>query len=117
MYIVLRCEGEVCADDFKGMEEDIYSKIDDDAYRYQIVDLAGVTKVDMSVDELRKFAEGDKAAVERSGPVVAAFVAPSDLTYGLSRMFETLLGGSGAVTSVFRDFEAAREWVLAQRSH
>lgn len=42
-----------------------------------------------------------------------AIVAPEDLSFGLSRMYEILSSEQGVETKVFRDVEAARRWLLS----
>jgi stage II sporulation SpoAA-like protein len=44
-----------------------------------------------------------------------AVVVPSDLGFGMARMYEMLREGRGGGMRVFRDYEEARRWV-AQRS-
>ena len=40
-----------------------------------------------------------------------AVVVPSDLGFGMARMYELLRGDQGGATRVFRDYEEARRWV------
>jgi hypothetical protein len=40
-----------------------------------------------------------------------AVVVPSDLGFGMARMYEMLRGDRGGATRVFRDYEEARRWV------
>ena len=43
-----------------------------------------------------------------------AIVAPSDLAFGLSRMYQTLSEQAEFEIEVFRDFVAARSWVVRE---
>ena len=45
------------------------------------------------------------------GEFSLAFVASSPLMYGLSRMYGSILDGTGAKANVFRNVEPALEWV------
>src|SRR5262249_35310381 len=40
-----------------------------------------------------------------------AIVVPSDLGFGMARMYEMLRGDQGATTRVFRDYDEALRWV------
>ena len=42
----------------------------------------------------------------------AAIVAPSDAAFGLARMWEVYMRGSGLITRVFRSLADARIWVV-----
>ena len=44
-----------------------------------------------------------------------AIVVPSDLGFGMARMYELLREGKSGPTQVFRDYDEARRWV-AQRT-
>jgi hypothetical protein len=45
-----------------------------------------------------------------------AFVAPSPVLYGLSRMYQMLRGDAGCEIGVFRELTAARTWIGAAAS-
>ena len=43
-----------------------------------------------------------------------AVVVPSDLGFGMARMYEMLREDRGGVTRAFRDFDEARRWVTGR---
>jgi len=45
-----------------------------------------------------------------------AVVVPSELGFGMARMYEMLREGSGGATRVFRSYEEAERWVLTGKS-
>jgi len=53
------------------------------------------------VKELRSFFEGERVAV----------VVGTDLDVGLARMFQVFADGSGVDFEIFRDCDAARDWL------
>jgi hypothetical protein len=71
-----------------------------------IVDLTRVTTFNVSTEDIQ-------IAAARSGPdqprVRCAFIAPSDVAFGLTRMFELL--SAGGQFMVFRTAVAACEWL------
>ncbi len=115
-YVVLHCEGEVSAEDFAGINEYLYARMDDATFRFQMVDLSEVTKVSVSPEEVRALADQDVAATEKLGPIAVALVATRAVTFGLSRMWGTFVSEGGIATSVFKDLEEARQWLLEQRA-
>lgn len=44
-----------------------------------------------------------------------AIVVPSDLGFGMARMYELLREGKSGPTQVFRDYDEARRWVADSR--
>jgi hypothetical protein len=113
-YVILRLNGEVTTEEFMDAFGILFSKADDAAYRFQIVDGSGVTKTNLSTEELRDLANLNKEAAGRVGANVVAIVADKDVIFGLSRMWQTFVTGTGVVSSVFRDFASAEAWLLSK---
>ncbi len=91
------------------------SLLSDPSYRpevYGLADLSSVERLDVSQQALLR-------CIDMYGPIDAmgvhsrlAIVAPSDVTYGLSRMYELLRGdNSPEEVRVFRDADTARHWL------
>jgi hypothetical protein len=79
----------------------------------ELVDLSGVERVNVSQDGLRSVTEVELANPEKFQGFRSAIVAPTDLLYGMARMFENLSKSLGAPSrnKAFRDEEAARAWL------
>jgi hypothetical protein len=79
---------------------------------FGMIDQSNVTSVDFSVADLQAIAEQDKgiSALARKG-VVVAVVSPSNIQYGLSRMWEALVEETGWQTMVFRSKQDAEGWI------
>ena len=112
-YTVLRCEGEICVDDIAKANHHLYSKLDGKLSQFQIVDIVGSTKIEMSEEDLRRIADQDKLAARTLKRLAIAIVAPSDFSFGLSRMWAVYADDPNIKTSVFREMEAARDWILS----
>ena len=65
--------------------------------------------VSLSADDLQAVAS--VAAVQLKRPGRMAIVAPTDLSYGLSRMFEVFREQAGVKTHSFRTEEEAVKWL------
>ena len=78
----------------------------------QLFDFRGVTRLATSsavvyaLAEANPFGAGSRRAV----------TAPSDVVFGVARMFETLTSGSAHVLRLFRDHDAAMRWLGLQDS-
>jgi len=77
----------------------------------QIADFSQVTKLDLSSDEIRQFAQTSIYSSDSR----RALVMPNELSFGLGRMYEILrdLAGQGGIR-VFRTVEEAVDWVFPE---
>ena len=74
----------------------------------QLVDLQGVTSFELTGDGLRTVASTDLWRQDSR----RAIVALTDVSYGMSRMFQMLTDhDSGAELKVFKDMAEARKWL------
>jgi len=72
-----------------------------------------VTKVEVSADDVRRLSEVDKRLMRLIPRTAIAIVAPKDELFGLSRMWEMLVGIPGWETRVFRTAAEAETWLRA----
>lgn len=114
-YTVLRCEGEICVDDFLKANDYLYSELDETLSQYQILDTARPTNIELSEEDLRKIAGQDKLAARTLKRVFIAVVATEDFAFGLSRMWAVYADDPRVKTSVFRELEAAQDWILSMQ--
>lgn len=79
--------------------------------RSEFVDLSGLEHTNVSAGTLRRvaqvFADNDRHPQESR----VAIVAPRDLFFGLSRMYEAYREGSAVRIRIFRTLEEARAWM------
>lgn len=73
-----------------------------------LVDFGGVEKVDVTAEGIRRVAEIFRM---NSYAPKTAFVANSDVAYGMSRMFEFHRDDSPAEIRTFRDYGEAKQWL------
>jgi hypothetical protein len=78
---------------------------------FGLVDLVDVTRAEITTDELRQIADADKRLAQLAPRVVLAVIAPSDLVYGLARMWEMLVEETGWTTVIVRSRAEADAWV------
>jgi hypothetical protein len=70
-----------------------------------------VTKVNVSADDVRRLIEVDKRLMRRIPRTGIAIVVPKDELFGLSRMWEMMVGIPGWETRVFRSAAEAEAWL------
>jgi hypothetical protein len=76
-----------------------------------LVDLSGASLESLTLDELRRVGDHGRNIDERLGNHCTAIVAPRDLEYGVSRMFEILGERPNLRLQVFRDRGEALAWL------
>ncbi|HYH81304.1 MAG TPA: hypothetical protein VEX86_15985 [Longimicrobium sp.] len=76
--------------------------------RPALVDASALNPAKLGTDTLRA-----RAAVPRPNPARVAIVAPSDVVFGLARMFQMMTEGRGNHVAVFRGVDEATAWLAA----
>lgn len=108
--VVATGHGTLTDADVFGFQREVWSRPDVAGYD-ELVDVSRVEKVVLpSADRVRELAELAVAMDVPSSPSRFAIVAPSDLTFGLGRMYETyrgLAGGGTKQVGVFRTLDEA----------
>ena len=75
-------------------------------------DLSEANASRMTSSDIRRIAGQNKARLKKAGvPYKAAFLAPRDIEFGLSRMYEMFADASLVENRVFRNLEDARRWL------
>ncbi len=83
-----------------------------DAHFDEIVDLTEVATVDLSAQEIQRFAQMPVGSDDEPVNVKIAVIAPGDLEFALARMYEMYASGNPTLTvSVFRDRRDAEAWI------
>lgn len=79
--------------------------------RYQIGDLRGVERVDMTVEQMKEIAHIDCQAARDAGIMKIALVASHELIFSLSSMYSAYAIEPCMEAKMFRNMSDAREWV------
>ena len=82
--------------------------------RYVLMDFSETTEFRAIPEEVRSLARLDGRVSEYATNISVAIVAPRDQEFGMSRMWEVFVEGTGWQTAVFRDRAEAVAW-LRQR--
>ena len=109
--IEILASGTVHGREIIDAHKEIYSEKNLKRQRYQIIDRTHCTDYDVSTDEVKKIAEIDRSASLINPHIIIAIVAPDDLQYGMSRIWQAYADESGFMTRVFRDRKSADLWL------
>lgn len=96
--------GQVTYEELSAYLEQLRNDPNFDPNLDQLVDLSNVSVIKLTFDTLNSIRQVDPFSAESK----RAVVAPKDVAYGLSRMYEALKGGG---FTVFRAMEPARAWL------
>lgn len=107
--LVIEGSGVFADDDFDATVTAILEHPDVAALNGVLVDLSGVTKVELSTRPIKAAAE-TFTNFEATQELKLAMVAPKDVAYGLARMYEMARNAADTVR-VFRDRDAALRWL------
>jgi hypothetical protein len=113
-YLLFRATGTVTGSEIIAINHWLYSELaDQELARFQLWDFSAAAGIEVDIEKLREVARQDKQAA-KSAPLVIACVSPTDLVYGLSRMWQLLSDDTAIAANVFRDLPNAQAWMHAQ---
>jgi hypothetical protein len=104
--------GALTVEDVLECIETRHARADYDESTPRLVDISKAYG-DLSADEVRKLADLHGSSAYRGK---CAFVAPGDMQFGLSRLFEGTAGRARPV-AVFRSKDDALDWLLFDRGN
>lgn len=110
---IVRFSGAITEADFLDAFRKLWSDPAYDPTLPEIVDLSQASKISVGQPTIRQLAEtAVQVHADTDGTKVAIY-APTDLTFGLSRMYSVFVDASPDLYRVFRERDAAVAWLLA----
>lgn len=109
--VLFVCTGVVTSTDFDQANREVYSEERLRILRYQVIDFSDTEHIDLSVDDTRRHAAMDESAAKLNPELVIAVVCPSDLSFGISRMWQVFIGEGKIESSIFRTISEAERWI------
>jgi hypothetical protein len=86
----------------------------DGPLRFLLFDLAGADRLDVPTADVRRVAREDREYAATHPPFAIAVVAPHDLEYGLSRMWQAFVEDTPIESNVARTRAEALRWLAGQ---
>ena len=109
--IYVSLEGEVTLNDFISAASDAYSEEHIQDQKYQIIDFTNCSSFNLSTNDMLEIAKIDKKASIKNPSIRIAIIAPNDLTFGMSRVYEAYADDTGFDIKVFRNSNDAKLWI------
>lgn len=104
--------GQVTAQEILEASHAIYECVALHSQRFQLWDYTTVTELIATNDEIRAVARADLTyASRRRSPLLIASVQPTDLGFGLGRMYGVFAESPNWVTAHFRSRDRAERWI------
>ena len=86
----------------------------DGALAFLLFDLAGADRLDVPTADVRRVAREDREYAATHPPFAIAVVAPHDLEYGLSRMWQAFVDDTPIESTVARSRAEALGWLAGR---
>ena len=109
IYVTL--EGKVTLEDFKVGASEAYSEENIHTQNYQIIDFTNCSSFDLSSSDMQEIAIIDKEASKVNPDIKIAIIAPTDVAFGMSRVYEAYADETGFDIMVFRNSEDVEAWL------
>ena len=84
------------------------------ALAFLVFDLGGADRLDVPTSDVRRVAREDRAYAATHPPFAIAVVAPHDLEYGLSRMWQAFVDDTPIDSLVVRTRAEALHWLAGR---
>ena len=114
IIVELLAFGLVTGKEIIDANEQIYSEANLHKMKYKVIDRSGCEKYQVSSEDIQTIAKQDKAASKTNSNITVVFVSTTDLQFGITRMWEAYVEGSGFQSIMFKDRSSADEWVQSQ---
>ena len=116
MGVIYHCRGAMRIQDFfAANEEFLATPAEIRKWRYALIDLKAVESMDINFDDVSSVVTQNANIAANAVPgVLLAVAAPRDHSFGLARMWETLVERVGWETMTFRSLAEAEEWIQSR---
>ena len=109
--VIARGSGVVTGDDVIRHLDSISADEKYIAPMKKVIDYRYIESITISEEEAYDIAKKKEALCEKFMGERCAFISPTDLTYGVSRVHQALVDDTDINTEVFRKMEDALEWL------
>jgi len=103
--------GVLSGKDLIARNEKILSSKSYEGVRWLIIDETAVTSLDLSSEQIRTIKQQDDRLERVLPQLVTAVIVPSDLVYGMTRMWEMVTERPGWSVQAFRSAAEAEAWL------
>lgn len=102
-----------CTQEKFNQGEEFLSKEYIESFKYSLSDLSAVSRIDIDMDTIKSNAALSEKALSMSTEGIMVVVAPTDLEFGLSRLWQTYAEAGSDRIKLFRTRAEADTWLSA----
>jgi len=102
--------GDVTGVEIIAANKEIYYYDNLSHLKYKFIDKSTCTEYSVTGEEVKIIAEQDKKVSKINRNITVVFVSPTDLQYGMSRMWQVYAAETGFQSKIFNDRKSAEEW-------
>ncbi|MGC1617587.1 MAG: hypothetical protein WA765_03770 [Candidatus Acidiferrum sp.] len=106
--------GVLAGQDLIARNDHIFNSQSYEGVRWLIIDETAVTSLDLTGEQIRTIKRQDDRLALVLPEMVTAVIVPSDLGFGMTRMWEMLTERPGWSVRAFRSMAAAEIWLRAE---
>jgi hypothetical protein len=109
--VELLASGSVSGPDIIDAIKEIYSDERFGGMKYLIADKTDCTEYTVTPEDVRLIAALDIESAKINPDLIEAHIAPGDIQFGTSRMWQAYVSEGRPTSCIFRDRESALQWV------
>jgi hypothetical protein len=103
--------GVVTGEEIVAANKDIYNYENLCRLKYKFIERSMCTEYSVTSEEVKIIAAQDKKASEINRNITIVFVSPTDLQYGMSRVWQAYTTETGFQSKIFKDRKSAEKWI------
>ena len=112
--VILDYSGDVTGDELISVVMKIFDNDNFTSLKYWISDRSNCTKYDVGTSHANTIASLTEINYLKNPNLLVALVSPTDVEYGMSRMYQILSEDEGFNTMVFHNRSEADEWISSE---
>lgn len=109
--VILDYSGDVTGDELIGVVNKIFNNDNFSSLKYWISDRTNCSKYGVGTTHANTIVNLTEINYTKNPTLLVALVSPTDIEYGMSRMYQALSEGKGFNTMVFHNRSEADEWI------
>ena len=113
-YLLIKYSEDIDSDTFHNFHKELYTYSENKIARYQLVDLSDVKGLNITTNDIQITAFNDINFFKKLEKIFVAVFTPTNLSYGLARMWKSYSESPYLETFVFRDIDAAKNWIYSK---
>lgn len=108
-------QGELTADDVLAVKRSLFAEPQRlKVVTHALIRLDGVTRFAATAAEIQAIADIDAQLARLLPGMIVAVVAPTDVLFGMARMWEGFADATGWRIAVFRSLAEAQDWIRTE---